>query len=743
MGRHGRVQGAAGLANRSGPVSPDALRRRFRELAAVGAFAFVGLAVALVVFSRQPTVWASVGVSAETVRLGMVAFAAAFAVYLVQQVRHLRMLRTLVGQHAELASRLSSQLSGATDLVALGESLSGASNVDELVDVALREGLRLVDADAGTLLLFQDAELRPRGTLGASFARGAAVSPKDSFLDRVLADGEPVPCSGGAAVRQAVPYLLTAREMQSALAVPVTSGNVRVGVLIAMRADGAFQPHDVELLVALGTHLGGGLRRMDAVETARSEAAELSRMALYDQLTGLANRTRLRQRAEAALAATVDGVCSAVLYLDLDGFKQVNDRLGHAAGDRLLQSAARRITEQLRPTDVAARLGGDEFAVVLHGLESPPVAESVAGRILRALAEPFLLGDAEAFVTASIGLALAGVDGDDIDTLLEHADAALYSAKTTGKSRVVRYVAADDGMAAAAVHTADLERALQRGEFALDLQPFQRLDGGTVAAAEALLRWQHPERGRLLPGQFLRQLVDTGLIVQAGGWVLDEACRVLRATWDDEECADLEWVTVNVSAQQLRDAGFTGAVLGALERHRLPGSALVLDVTEDVLVNGMEDTLTGLQRLRDRGVRVAIDDFGTGYASLTYLLEMPIDMLKIDRSFVERLVTRPESRSVLRAVVTMAQSLGISTVAEGVESAEEMQAVRALHCDYVQGRFTGVPASPAALHELLRVARRYGEGATPVPGQRHPVQSAQAQVLAEIRALAAELDQLR
>jgi diguanylate cyclase len=428
---------------------------------------------------------------------------------------------------------------------------------------------------------------------------------------------------------------------------------------------------------------------------------QLERLALYDPLTGLANRTLLTDRITQAVARADRGAAPpAVLLLDLDGFKSVNDGFGHAAGDLLLVEVARRLREVVRDGDTVARLGGDEFAVVVCDATAEQALE-VADRILAAIADPVRVEDGSCSVGASIGVCLA-VRGQSPGILLRDADTAMYAAKARGRGGVQLYEPAMHAAALSRVRTAEeLRTALADGQLAVHYQPIVDLATGRTAGAEALVRWRHPVRGPLPPHEFIPIAEDTGLIVELDRWVLATAVAQL-ARWRSGALGGAEFALhVNVSPIEFRSPRFAEDVLARLARHGVAARDLVLEVTESRVMGEDPQTLQATEALRAAGVGLAIDDFGTGYSSVGYLRRLFVDVIKIDRSLVTGLDTDPQQHRVAAALLAVVDAFGLVAVAEGVETAEQADRLRALGCRYGQGFLWGAPQPADAATDHL------------------------------------------
>ena len=446
---------------------------------------------------------------------------------------------------------------------------------------------------------------------------------------------------------------------------------------------------------------GGWVSTHEDVTERRRAEMKIAHMARHDALTDLPNRVLLRERLNDALAHVERGHRLAVLYLDLDQFKNVNDSLGHPTGDELLRAVAGRLRACVRETDTICRVGGDEFFVIQTNIGDATDAERLARRMAEAIREPYDLQGHLIVIDASIGIAVAPTDGSDANELLKNADMALYGAKADGRG-VYRFFEPD--MDARMKERRTLELALRRGfdkgEFELYYQPIVNLGTGEVRSCEALLRWHHPERGMVSPVEFIPVAEEIGLIVPLGEWVIRKACE------DAMRWPEAIGVAVNLSPTQLASKGLLPAVLGALASSQLPAERLELEITEAVLMQNSEVTLRVLHQLRSLGIRISMDDFGTGYSSLSYLRSFPFDKIKIDRCFIKGLGDKAESDAIVQAVAGLADSLSMTTTAEGVETQEQLDLVRELGCTDVQGFFYSPPVSMRELANTL--ARQRG-----------------------------------
>lgn len=440
---------------------------------------------------------------------------------------------------------------------------------------------------------------------------------------------------------------------------------------------------------------------------------ELVHHATHDVVTGLPNRVLLADRIRQAVARSArHGTHVAVLLIDLDGFKTVNDTLGHSVGDDLLRSVAERLLLCVRPEDTVARLGGDEFAVLVEG-ETRAQALGIGDRILRCIRPGFTHGDQELFVTASIGVAFATAGRDDADgEVLRHADLAMYRVKHGGKDDLCVFDPTMHDVVEDRLRlSGELRGALERGELALHYQPIYGIKGEPLVAVEALMRWNHPTRGAVPPIEFIPLAEDSGLIVTLGAWALDEACRQLRE-WQDtvgNGTTDRLQVSVNLSARQLADDDLPTLVAQTLARHGIPAHRLILEITESMMIHDVDATIRRLRELKELGVQLAVDDFGTGYSSLGYLSQFPLDRIKIDKSFVDQLDTA-HGRAMAEGILNLARSLTLQATAEGIEHQYQLAALDGLGCQLGQGYHLARPETPQQLTQRLA-------------GQAQPVQA--------------------
>jgi diguanylate cyclase (GGDEF)-like protein/PAS domain S-box-containing protein len=561
----------------------------------------------------------------------------------------------------------------------LGQSALGRRDRAELAGEAAQTLLEALRADGVAYIEPGPGErdLVVRSVVGVAGATGDArviACPESDAVVKVLRSGNRLVADG---VSLSLPW---AQGLRSAAIVPVRGERgVRGALCVFFEQRGGFGAEDsVNFVEAVASLLSTGLQRIDS-------EGRLAHLAQFDQLTGLPNRTLLADRfSQMIVQAGRRGSPLAVLFVDLDEFKLVNDTLGHAGGDALLQEVAARLQSTVRAGDTVARISGDEFAIVLADLTRTEDAALVSQKIIERLSSAMEVHGKEVFVTASVGIAAFPADGADAEALLRAADAAMYRAKQAGRNAFQFFTPEINQRSRARAQMAvELRRALEREEFALVYQPKYRLSDRQVSGAEALLRWKHPERGTVSPAEFIPVLEETGLIVQVGEWVIRRACADLKA-WQAAGI-NLGAVSVNLSARQFRQSDLHERIKSIVSSAGVDPALIELEITESQLMTDPDHAIRVMRALRDAGMRIAIDDFGTGYSSLSYLTRFPVAALKIDRSFVKDMWNDKGDANIVRTIVEMAHSLGFTVIAEGVETEQQAAFLRALRCEQAQG----------------------------------------------------------
>ncbi len=548
----------------------------------------------------------------------------------------------------------------------------------------------------GKRLVFRAAAGWPAEWIGE---RTVSVRP-GSRPDFILSRREPLVIEDYQAETRFGPSALVQFGVRSGIEVPMFGTAGTYGLLSAHALQPRrFSQEDVSFLQSVANILAVANERKNAED-------RLAYLAQFDTLTGLPNRHLFRDRLLQSMAQARRGTRPmAVLFVDLDRFKLVNDTQGHGAGDALLKEAAVRLTQCVRSGDTVGRFGGDEFGAIVADLARPGDAEVVAQKIIDAIAQPFYLGGHETYVSASVGITIFPADGDDPESLVMNSDAAMYRAKEQGRNNYQYFTREMNERATARVQTeAALRRAIERGEFLLHYQPRVDLATGAICGFEALLRWDRPGFGLVLPGEFVSVLEDAGLIVRVGEWVMRKVCRQLHA-WLDAGL-QAKPVTVNLSARQFQQKDFEATVRGILQDGGVDPSLVQFELTESLLMNDPAGAAGTLRGLKELGVTISVDDFGTGYSSLAYLKRFPLDALKIDRSFVRDITTDPEDAAITMAIIGLAHSLKLKVVAEGVETAEQLALLAANGCDEMQGYLFSAPMAPEECAKMLQDDRR-------------------------------------
>ncbi|MDO3378671.1 EAL domain-containing protein [Geoalkalibacter halelectricus] len=493
------------------------------------------------------------------------------------------------------------------------------------------------------------------------------------------------------------------RGLCSCISLPLLAEGRCLGVLgIYAREVGVFDADEEQLLMELANQLAFGLLALRTRAAHGAALEQVQKLAYFDALTGLPNRSMFLERLEQALAlARREDRSMGLLFLDLDRFKDINDTLGHEGGDELLKAVAARLRGCVRQSDTVARLGGDEFVIILHSVHDQSQVEPVAKKVLDSFSQPFLINGREVYSSTSIGIALHPSDGADVDTLIRHADAAMYTAKAEGR-QIYRFFSPEMNrrIQAKLLLEQHLRLAWTRGEISLHYQPQLDLKTGAVVGVEALVRWHSPVLGAVDPERFIPLAEETGMILPLGEWVLRQACRQV-GSWHRAGYSGLR-LAVNIAARQFRQPDFIDRVDAILAETEFDHTRLVLEMTESTVMEETEEAIMTLTDLKVRGIGLSLDDFGTGYSSLNHLRSFPIDQIKIDRSFLSDLQSPFGQAAIIEAMIAMAHSLGLRVIAEGVEDKAQVDFLMARHCDEVQGFFWAHPLKAEDLPALLR-----------------------------------------
>ena len=597
---------------------------------------------------------------------------------------------------AELERRAAQQAAVAR----LGEhALEGASTSDLMAE-AVRTAAELLDVEIAAVieLMPDDEAFAFRSTVGLPDISGVTVPTghRSQAGYAVEAKRPVVVADWETEDRFACAPILRQAGARCGLTVVIEGRRAPFGVLglhsVSLRE---FGPGDIDFAQAIANVLGDAFERQVSDDDMRHRA-------LHDELTGLPNRVLFLDRLQQAVTRLRrSSGLTAILFLDVDRFNLVNDSLGHEVGDELLALTAPRLRQAVRSSDTVARFGGDEFGVLLEEIGTEHEAIEMAERIAGVFTRPFVLGGEEHFVTISIGISLAE-GGERPEDLIRDADAAMYRAKERGRGR---YELFDERLRSRALSRLrvenDLRRALERDELTLDYQPMISLSDFSIVGVEALIRWEHPERGRIPPLDFIPVAEANGLIEPIGRWVLEHACRQAARWYDERPDAAPVAISVNLSAVQISNRGLTETVAGALRASGLDPTCLSLEITESVVLAEGEGLLDALAALKSLGVQLVLDDFGTGYSSLSYLTRLPIDVLKVDRSFIDGLGTEPRDTAITEAIVAMSHALSLRVVGEGAETGLQVSELNRLGCDYVQGYHFSRPVTADAVTEML------------------------------------------
>jgi len=620
-------------------------------------------------------------------------------------VRRQSTYRNLSNHLRYMADDLSQQFNARKTLSSIDQVILSGADMSLIVDIVLRHIIESVNCRRAMITLLGD---EPAGiSQTVSMSRGHPVARKSEVAVReeqrrwLAANGNIVEVREIVANSVAEPFV--AADAPSTIVLPIKAdGRIAAAVSIATQNEQALDGSQIGHVRDLAGRLAVALEAV-------SRAERLRRKAYFDDLTGLPNRDFCFARLDQAIKQAKHlRSAVAVMFIDLDGFKGINDSLGHIAGDELIRQAALRLANSVSESGTVGRLGGDEFAVVLPFPINKATPAEMSKRLIKALAEPFAIGSAVIHVSASIGVARFPEDGDTRAELLRKADTAMYRAKETGRGRSVDYsntmgVKVDERLRV----ESELRRAIDNNEFVLYYQPQMDMRNGRIVSAEALLRWQHPTDGLVLPEKFIPIAEEAGYIPTLGRWVLDNACGQL-ASWR-EQGLDLPRVSVNVSARQFRHHDFIEVVEGCLLNLLADAKSLEIELTESVFVDDLANTRRTLERLKSTGVHISIDDFGTGYSSLGYLKHLTFDAVKVDQSFIHELPDDRKSEAIIRAVLAMCHTLGKVVVAEGIETDSQFHYLRKAGVDIGQGFRIGRPMPAAEFAQFLTLMRQKAE----------------------------------
>jgi diguanylate cyclase (GGDEF)-like protein len=615
----------------------------------------------------------------------------------------LQVARSQAEENAWLLTSLQERQQLLERLFRIQRSISHRAPIDVVLAAITDGASTLLDAEVTALRLLDEDDptyLRMASCVGVDNATMESIARTkvgEGVGGRAVAEGRLVIADDYSVSDEAMsPFVV--RGLQTAMAAPVfRDGKVAGSLLVASYDEGRrYSATEQEMLLAFAEHTSLALNDSSAVDAINRAYADAVHRATHDELTGLPNRALVLDRLQHAIARSGrDNSEVSVLFVDLDRFKSINDSLGHSVGDEVLSAVAYRLQEAVRPSDTVGRLAGDEFVVVCEDTETEG-AMRIAERVAAAIAEPISLYGRDLVITPSVGLATAAPSARAEDVLRD-ADVAMYRAKERGRARIEVF---DETIRAQMLARIEMEHALRRaianGELRLHYQPVVETTTGKLVALEALVRWQHPTQGLLYPDTFIPLAESAGLIIPLGRWVIEESCRQI-AEWRAAQ-SPLGGVrtSINLSARQFADAGLVDLVRDAMSAFRLSGASVGFEITESVLMEEAEVAVETLGRLKRLGVYLAIDDFGTGYSSLSYLQLFPVDTVKIDRSFVMRLGSDKGSDVIIAAVVGLAQALGLDVVAEGVETADQLESLVRLGCRRVQGYYFGRPQAPEA-----------------------------------------------
>jgi len=690
----------------------EAVERRRLQLWMLSSVILIATTVGFVLFAFRvelaPPPWLTGRVS----QFGLLGLSVLFCAYGIEKELHLRRLTELLVREQVLTAALTNRLREVSTLLEAGKAINLGLDLDDVLSTIVGCAQELLDGrDASIMLTAGNRELRTVSTRGESSAVGARVAFGEGIAGRVATTREPLLISG--VVEHAQARMTGPPPPDSAMSVPLVHRENLLGVLNVNAKQGRiFTDHDLRALALFGEQAASAIANAQLYQAQRLMASQKLFQALHDPLTRLPNRALFLERVTRALGRQRRGAQRvAILLLDLNDFKRINDSLGHAAGDEVLIGFAERVRSSLRSTDTVARFASDEFAVLVEDVRSQEEAVAAAERLLRLLEATFPVGDREVRLTGCVGIAVELPGETSQEELLQSADTALHAAKKKGKGLIVTF---ERDMHAQALKRLDLENelrgALERGELLLHYQPICRLHDLQPIGLEALVRWQHPERGLLPASAFVPFAESAGILGEIDRWVLLEACRVagkLPATWSGGELQ----INVNLSPSRLHDPSLADHVEQILGDTGLSPSRLTLEITEGAVLDDADIAAVELQRLKALGVRLALDDFGTGYSSLSYVRRFPVDTVKIDRVFIDGLSRDQGTTALVEAIVKLGHGLSLEVVAEGIERHTQVEDLLALDCHLGQGWLLSKPLGEGPLIDFL-----VGESRLPASG---------------------------
>ncbi|MGE5235329.1 MAG: putative bifunctional diguanylate cyclase/phosphodiesterase [Acidobacteriota bacterium] len=696
----------AGLRSFDTPTLEAVERRRLQLwLLTLSLLVVVALALVLITLWREqgPAVW----LTPRRLQTGLLGLVVLFSAYAIEKELQLRRLTKLLVDERVLTAALTNRVHELGTILAAAKAMNLVLDLQEVLDTIVTSALELLDGHDGSIMLARGDELRTVAASGASQARGATTRVGQGVAGRVATSREPLLITGiltGAAKSSPYEPAEGAVRPVSSMSVPLTHRDELLGVLnINARPDRVYNEYDLRALGLFGEHAAGAIANAQLHEEQKLLASQSLYQAMHDTLTNLPNRGLFLDRVEHSLSRRrAGGHLIALLFLDLDDFKIVNDSFGHAAGDEVLVAFSQRLRGALRTGDTVARFGGDEFAVLVEDVGSLADARLAAERVAAALQDPFPVAGQQVRIQASIGVAVESIAGNTAEDLVRNADTAEHAAKEAGKGQIVVF---EPSMHAAALGRLDLEADLRRGfqaeEFLVYYQPVFTLADRQLSGLEGLVRWRHPERGVLPASAFVPAAEQAGLQGSIDQWVLRQACVTSLTLSGGPESQPLP-VSVNISPAYLRDAGIVGEVRSVLQETAFPADRLTLEITEPALAHEPDRIVAKLSDLKSLGLRIALDDFGSSASSLSNLTRFPVDAVKIDRVFVDGLTKEGGTRPLVEAIIRIARSLSLDVIAEGVEHPAQRDVLLRLGCRFGQGYFLCQPLPTEHLFTFVR-----------------------------------------